>query len=140
MQKPLINISEGAGSSNNEGPCPGMFEIEGNLGASKIAIGEDGSEKTIPMSRSWVIDSCIEFYPKIGLTCEGKNDKMEALFNDIKESRKQTVTDLGGISACVTTTRGSRELKGLECSVNYDKGLLEVKQGKGRGRGRHGGL
>ena len=64
---------------------------------------------------------------------------MEALLNDIEDSRKQLVTELGGSFACVSTTRGSRALKRLDCSVNYDKGLSEVKQGKGR-RGRHGGL
>jgi hypothetical protein len=74
------------------------------------------------------------------LTCEGENDKMEALLNDIEDSRKQPVIELGGSFACVAATKGSRELKRLDCSVNYDKGLSEVKQGKGRGRGRHGGL
>jgi hypothetical protein len=140
MQKPPIDISEGAGSSNDNGPCPGMFEKERNLGAEKFVNGEDGSAGSIPVSRSWVIDSCIEFYPKIGVTCEGENDKMEALLNDIEASREQPVTEMGGIFSCVTATRGSRELKSLDCSVNYDKGLSKAKQGKGRGRGRHGGL
>jgi hypothetical protein len=140
MQNSLTDILEGEGSSNDDGPGLGMFEMEGNLVVGNYVDGEDGSEEAIPVSRSWVVDSCLEFYPKIGLTCEGENDKMEALLNDIEDSRKQPVIELGGSFACVSVTRGSRELKRLDCSVNYEKGLLEVKQGKGRGRGRHGGL
>lgn len=71
MQNSPTDIFEGEGSSNDDGPVPGMFEMEGNLVAGNFVNGEDGSEEAIPVSRSWIVDSCLEFYPKIGLTCEG---------------------------------------------------------------------
>jgi hypothetical protein len=95
VQKPPIDFSEGAGSLYDDGPC--------NLIVGNFVNGKDGTEATIldKVSSSWVIDSCIDFYPKIGLTYEGEKDKMEALLNDIEDSRKQPVTELGGISSNV---------------------------------------
>jgi hypothetical protein len=44
------------------------------------------------------------------------------------------------MSTNARASRGVRELKRLDCFVNYDRGMSDVQRGKGRGRGRHGVL
>jgi hypothetical protein len=77
------------------------------------------------------VDSCLEFYPKVGITCEGEKKNMKVLLEVIEKTRQQLVVEEGGIS---TSSRG------FDCYVNYDRGMSDVQQGKGRGRGRHGVL
>jgi hypothetical protein len=45
-----------------------------------------------------------------------------------------------GMSSSARVSRRVRELKKLDCFVNYDSGMSDVQQGKGKGRGRHGVL
>ena len=51
---------------------------------------KEGSARCSPgkVSTCWVIKSSKEFYPKIGLSCEGEEDKLMVLFNELKESRE----------------------------------------------------
>ena len=67
VQKPPIDFSEGARSLYDDGPCRGMAENKGNLTMGNFVNGKDGLEETIPnkVSSSWVIDSCIDFNPKL---------------------------------------------------------------------------
>ena len=73
------------------------------------------------------MDNCLEFYPKVGITFEGEEKNMKVLLEGIENTRRQPVVEEGGIS---TSSRG------FDCYVNYDKGMADVQQGKGRGRGR----
>ena len=57
---------------------------------------EDIASDTV--SNSWVIDSCLEFYPKVGVTCEGKENNMKMLLKGIEDARKQPVVEEVGTS------------------------------------------
>ena len=46
---------------------------------------EDASPETVSNSR--VVDSCLEFYPKVGITCEGEEKKMKMLLKGIENAR-----------------------------------------------------
>jgi hypothetical protein len=83
------------------------------------------------VSNSWVVESCLQFYPKVGITCEGEEKNMEMLLEDIENNRQKPVVEKEGIS---TSHRG------FDCYVNYDRGMAEGQQSKGRGRGRLGVL
>jgi hypothetical protein len=42
------------------------------------------------------VDSCLEFYPKVGITCEGENKNMKVLLEVIEKTRQQLVVEEGG--------------------------------------------
>jgi hypothetical protein len=130
-QKFTTNLSEGVGSfvGDKSGMCG--VETEEVLGVGNSEVGDEGLEDIIPKTVSWVVDSCLEFYPKVGVTCEGEEKNMKMLLEGIENGRQQPIVEEGGIS---TSSRG------FDCYVNYDRGMSEVQQGKGRGRGRHGVL
>jgi hypothetical protein len=71
----------------------------------------------------------------VGLSCEGFEDKLMALFTAIEASRPQSwvgsVTDLSGKSG----NEGNHELKRLVCSVNYDVKGVQSHRVTGKGRG-----
>jgi hypothetical protein len=100
-----------AGKGRDSSPEP--------FSASEAAAGsssKEGSTRCSPgkVSTCWVIESSKEFYPKIGLSCEGEEDKLMVLFNELEESREQPVADLGGISSSFPASKGCRELKRLD--------------------------
>ena len=136
-QKGLKELEEVHGVEN-ENACVG--DIEELMGAGQGV--DTGLEDIVSgsMSNSWVIDSCMEFYPKVGVTCEGEENNMKMLLKGIEDARKQSDVEGVGMSNRARVSRQMRELKNLNCFVNYDRGTLDVQQGKGRGRGRHGVL
>jgi hypothetical protein len=87
-----------------------------------------------------VVFSDLEFYPKVGVTCEGEENNMKMLLKGIEDARKQPDVEAVGMSSSARVSRRVRELKKLDCFVNYDSGMSDVQQGKGKGRGRHGVL
>jgi hypothetical protein len=116
------NLSDGGGLSaeDKSGTC--VMETEEVLGVGNSEVGDEGSEDIIPeiVSNSWVVESCLEFYPKVGITCEGKEKNLKMLVEDIENNRQLPVN--------------------YDCYVNYDRGMANVQQGQGRGRGRFGVL
>jgi hypothetical protein len=127
-QKVTTNLSEGIGLSAGDKSGMYVMETEEVLGVGNSEDGNGGLEDVIPETVSWVVDSCLEFYPKVGITCEGDEKNMKILVEDIANGRQQPVVEEGGIST---------SSKGFDRYVNYDRGMLEVQQGKGRGMGRY---
>jgi hypothetical protein len=127
-QKVTTNLSEGVGLSAGDKSGMYVMETEEVLGVGNSEDGNGGLEDVIPETVSWVVDSCLEFYPKVGITCEGDEKNMKILVEDIENGRQQPVVEEGGIST---------SSKGFDRYVNYDRGMLEVQQGKGRGMGRY---
>jgi hypothetical protein len=127
------NPSDGVGlfAEDKSGTC--VMETEQVLGVGNSEVGDEGLEDIIPeiVSNSWVVESCLEFYPKVGITCEGEEKNMKILVEDIANNRQQPVVEEGGISI---------SFRRFDSYVNYDRGMANVKQGQGRGRGRFGVL
>jgi hypothetical protein len=74
----------------------------------------------------------------VGLSIEGHEEEMMALFRAIEANRKtKTSPPENGIvvEPTPTSTNGKRELQRLACSINYDgkKGIATKANGKGRG-------
>lgn len=87
------------------------------------------------MYSDWVFDRVKNFCHVVGLSCEGFEDQMLALFTTIKANRYQA--SLGSDPKCCykLVNRGNRELKMLICSVNFDMKGGHSNRGKGKGRG-----
>jgi hypothetical protein len=115
------------------GDKSGMYGVKNEevLGVGNSEVGEEGLEDIIPETVSRVVDSCLEFYPKMGITCEGKEKNMRKLVEYIANGRQQPIVEEGGIA---TSSRG------FDCYVNYDRGMPKVQQVRGRGRGNNGVL
>jgi hypothetical protein len=72
-----------------------------------------------PMSTEWVIERIRGFCKVVGMSCPGFEDKLMDLFNVIEAHRySDRVRHDNNLSAI--GNRGQREVKRLECSVNYD--------------------
>ena len=80
----------------------------------------------------------MEFYPKVGVTCEGEENNMKRLIKGIEDARPQPNVEGEGISNSNSAWvfRQIRELRKLDNYVNYDRDMSDVQLGKGRGRGR----
>jgi len=132
----LVENEEGEGGfEGNKGRfcCGGVFDSslavvncteEQNMGSEMLdiyplaTVGEQGGSYS--MSLDWVVVRVIFFCHVVGLSCEGFENQLMALFAAIEASRPQSdvgsLPDLSGKSG----NRGNRELKRLVCSVNYD--------------------
>ena len=66
---------------------------EGNFSGA-VGLEEIGSEM---VSSSWVVENCLDFCPKIGLTDEGRKEDLVALFHSIEDSGVQPDFDWGGL-------------------------------------------
>jgi hypothetical protein len=99
-QKVTTNLSEGVGSfaGDKSGMC--VMETEEVLGVGNSEVGDEGLEDIIPetVSNSWVVDSCLEFYPKVGITCEREEKNFKMLVEGIENARQHPVVEEGGIS------------------------------------------
>jgi hypothetical protein len=84
-------------------------------------------------STDWVIERIRGFCKVAGISCPGFEDKLMDLFNVIEAQRySDRVRHINNLSAM--GNRGQREVKRLECSVNYDGkgGQLSRLTRKGR--------
>lgn len=92
---------------------------------------------TIPdsFSSNWVAQKVMSFCHVVGLSCEGFEDEVKALFTAIEASRHQNGLADSPSSISKLGNRGQRELKRLACSINYDLKRGHSSRGKGKGRG-----
>jgi hypothetical protein len=87
------NLSDGVGlfAEDKSGTCE--METEEVMGVGNSEVGDEGLEDKIPeiVSNSWVVESCLEFYSKVGITCEGEEKNMKMLVEVIENNRQQPV-------------------------------------------------
>jgi hypothetical protein len=73
------------------------------------------------VSTEWVVERVKGFYKIVGLSCLGLEDKlMVELFNDIEPHRYSNRVGHDNNLSAKFGNRGQREVKRLECLVNYD--------------------
>ena len=73
-------------------------------------------------------------------SCDGFEEKLLALFAEIEATRDGTVVGKGPSLHQMSGTKGMRELKRLNCSVNYEKKDGQTSRGGVKGRGLQGNL
>jgi hypothetical protein len=72
------------------------------------------------VSTKWVVERVKGFCQVVGLSCAGFEDKLMHLFNDIEAHRYSNRVGYDNNLSAKFLNRGQREVKRLECSVNYD--------------------
>jgi len=81
-------------------------------------------------SSDWVLHLVQEFSHLVGLSCEGFEGRLWALFEDIvarnDEKEESPSMKLGN--------KGTREVNRLACSINYDAHCGSASRGKSKGR------
>jgi len=77
----------------------------------------------------WVMQSANEIYPIVGMTFVGHKLQLLAFLTSIEEERKEERRLGKG------RTKGKREIKNLESSINYEAKGSGLSSGKRRARG-----
>jgi len=90
-----------------------MLDIQ-PLAVLEERLGDD------PMSTEWVIERVKGFCKVVGMSCLCFEDKLMDLFNDIEAHRYSNKVRHDNNLRAKFGNRGQREVKRLECSVNYD--------------------
>lgn len=96
--------------------------VLGELGSSRFEISD------------WVVQVAMGFHQLVGVSCKGFEGQLLAILTaiEVEEVRRQQ----GLASTPKKRNKGSRELRGLEYSINYDS----KKECSNRGKGRNGGF
>jgi len=82
------------------------------------------------VNRDTLIGLCSAIYPIVGILCEGHKDQLLALLTFLKEECQ--LKAMAAFSKCGSKVR--RELKNLECSINYNYTGEWSIRGKGKVR------
>jgi len=80
---------------------------------------------------NWVLQRAKEIHHVLGISCEGYEEQFMAILTAIEASRSQK----GSTSNSKLLDRGTRELKRLACSINYDSKGGSSGCGRVKGRG-----
>jgi hypothetical protein len=102
-----------------------MLDIQ-LLAVSEEQLGDD------PMSTEWVIERVRGFCKVVGMSCPGFEDNLMDLFNDIEAHRYSERVRHDNNLRAKFGNRGQREVKRLECLVNYKGGQSSRLTRKGR--------
>jgi hypothetical protein len=90
------------------------------MSASKVKNG----------SPEWILHLAEEFGLIVGLTCDGFEEKLSALFADIIASNDNKGEGCGSSAG----KKGMRELNNLFCSINYDVYNWSASRNRNKGR------
>jgi len=107
-----VDFKEGGGAGDVGSPINAYSLDLGGLGYS-----------------DWVMQSANEIYPIVGMTFVGHKLQLLAFLTCIEEERKEERRLGKG------HTKGKREIKNLESSINYDAKGSRLISGKRRARG-----
>ena len=142
---PIVISVEGENSDRGDKQLTGkdltQFRDEEVVDCEPLAIQkEDMLEGVLTKEETceWVVERVKDFCHVVGLSLEGHEEEMIALFRAIEADRKtKTSPTKNGIvvEPTPTSTKGKRELQRLACSINYDgkKGIESKVIGKREG-------
>lgn len=104
IDEEAVHVEETEGFSYEPLEC---CHVEETTNVHAIEVG--------PQPSNWVIQKMQEFSKLVGVSCDGYESKLIQLFEELEASRGQGMCTSGGKAR----RKGVRELKRLECSVNY---------------------
>jgi len=121
-------------SDNVEGGVGDEVEGLGPLSVMPLVVEMDkGSCSNV--SPRWVMERVKGYYKLVGVSCDQYEDKLLALFEQIEAKRVQSLADSLALATTVSRVKGQREIKRLDCSINYDKKGEQSYRRRGKGRG-----
>jgi hypothetical protein len=108
-------------------------EMEGETGMGRVPPLNTYSPISGGLSgySNWVIQCANEIYPIVGISYVGHKLQLLALLTFLEEERRNE--EVGALSS--GGTKGKREVKNLESSVNYDARGSFSSRGKRKARG-----
>jgi hypothetical protein len=93
---------------------------------------EDGEGHRV--SPRWVVERIKRFYPIIGLSCGGLEDKLLAVLEEIEAARDRSLATPKTNYLSSQGAKGQRELNRLAWSINYEKKGAHSDKGRHKGR------
>jgi hypothetical protein len=97
-----------------------------------VKMDKDSSSSVSPR---WVMERVKGYYKLVGVSCDQYEDKLLALFELIEARRVQSLADSLAMVTTASGVKGQREIKWLDCSINYDKKGEQSNRRRGKGRG-----
>jgi len=116
-----------------EGGVGDEVEGLGPLSILPLAVELD-KDSSLNVSPRWVMERVKSYYKLIGVSCDQFEDKLLALFELIEARRADSLAMVPTASG----VKGQREIKRLDCSINYDKKGEQSYRRRGKGRGLFG--
>jgi len=113
-------------NSNEEGASGAPLEI--------TPLAAKGGEKH-RISPRWVVEKVMRCYQAIGLSCEGFEDRMLAMFEEIEAAGGRSSASPQTLCPLNKGAKGKRELNRLAWSLNYEKKGALSARGRIKGRG-----
>jgi hypothetical protein len=113
-------------NSNEEGESGAPLEI--------TPLAAKGGEKH-RISPRWVVEKVMRCYQAIGLSCEGFEDRMLAMFEEIEAAGGRSSASPKTLCPLIKGAKGKRELNRLAWSLNYEKKGVLSARGRTKGRG-----
>jgi len=113
-------------NSNEEGESGAPLEI--------TPLAAKGGEKH-RVSPRWVVEKVMSCYQSIGLSCEGFEDRMLAMFEEIEAAGERSLASPKTLYPSNQGAKGKRELNRLAWSINYEKKGVLSARGRTKGRG-----
>jgi hypothetical protein len=89
----------------------------------------------VQVSPKWVVERVKGYYKLVGVSCDHYEDKLLALFEEIEARRVQSLADSLAMVTTASGVKGQREIKRLDCSINYEKKGKQSNRRRGKGRG-----
>jgi len=93
---------------------------------------EDGEGQRV--SPRWVVERIKRFYPIIGLSCGGLENKLLAVLEEIEAARDRALAAPKTNYLSPQGAKGQRELNSLAWSINYEKKGAHSDKGQHKGR------
>jgi hypothetical protein len=119
-------IVEGGGGDDVEGIGP--------ISVIPLAVEMD-KDSNLNVSLGWVMERVNGYYKLVGVSCDQFEDKLLAMFEQIEATRTQSLADSWAMVTTASGVKGQREIKRLDCSINYDKKGEQSNRRRGKGRG-----
>jgi hypothetical protein len=113
-----------------EGGVGDEVESLGLISVLPLAVEMEKDSSSI-VSPRWVMERVKGYHKLIGVSCDQFEDKLLALFELIEARRVQSLAMVPSVSG----VKGQREIKRLDCSINYDKKGVQSYRRRGNGRG-----
>jgi hypothetical protein len=121
-------------SVNVEGGVGDEVEGLGPLSVLPLAVELD-KDSASNVSPRWVMERVKGYYKLVGVSCDQFEDKLLALFEQIEAKRDQSLVDSLALVTSVSGVKGQREIKRLDCSINYEKKGEQSYRRRGKGKG-----
>jgi len=111
------------------------IELEGvgQISVMPLAVEMD-KDFSSSVSPRWVMERVKDYYKLVGVSCDQYEDNLLALFELIEASRAQSMEHSLAMVTTVAGVKGQREIKRLDCSINYDKKGEQSNRRRVKGR------